>query len=637
LGIEHLGGSDFDEAVFSQTLARLGVDDLDLDDPVVARELGTLRRECVEAKESLSTDVETEISSLLPGSEHAVRWSRKEFQALIRPALADTVATTARALQLASVSAADLHAVVLVGGSSRIPLVTEMLAGELGVRVALDTYPKNDIAMGAARYALHPGPSATGITQTGFDPRAADLVPATGALQDDPRAPSPPSASEAVPVAVHGATSTEGSTLPGTYPAVVMPGGAADPEPSIPSGIPDGPLTPPGPVPAWMATGSTSQPPSDGSVDSEPKPGRRRLVIFLVIGIVVVALGIGAGFVINRLLGPEIAGPVVASTTGPTIVPTPPPTVGPSPSPTPASPPDPEEFGLPVGKPINTGQLIAPLTVRSGQPSHLVLIDVDSGRSRNLGAPKDDSVFGVGLSLDRRTITYVDQSAAVRTMAASGGQDRLLFKSPEGCGAIRHASWSPTDLATFVLECQTPDGPKRLMLVRIDGSVVTQLDTGQKQSADPTISPDGTEVAFWGASTLDKGDGGSIFVMPIDGSGTPRAVTSGGAGADGDPAWSPDGASLAFRHRVKPRSENFDIMVVASGGGKSRRVLTGPAVDEKPTWSPNGREIVAVSSRDENGDATNTRDLWRVDAGGGDPVPLDVRSHRISTPTWWHR
>ena len=156
VGIEHLGGTDFDEAVFAETMARLGVHDveLDLDDPAVARELNTLRRECVEAKEALSTDVETEISSSLLGSERTVRWSRGELEALIRPALAETLSATARALQLAGVAAADLECVVLVGGSSRIPLVTELLQRELGVQVALDTYPNNDIAMGAARYAV---------------------------------------------------------------------------------------------------------------------------------------------------------------------------------------------------------------------------------------------------------------------------------------------------------------------------------------------------------------------------------------------------------------------------------------------------------------------------------------------------
>jgi actin-like ATPase involved in cell morphogenesis len=640
LGIEHLGGSDFDEAVFSETLARLGVADVDLDDPVVARELNTLRRGCIEAKESLSSDVETEISSLLPGTQRAVRWSRKEFQALIRPALADTVATTARALQLANVSPPDVHAVVLVGGSSRIPLVTEMLAGELGVRVALDTYPKNDISMGAARYSLHPGASGASITETGSDPGGRGLVATAGAPWDGPPVPSSPqAASEAVDGPVHGAAqSTEGPTFPETYPAAAMPGRTPDSAPPVPAGVRDDPLTPPGPVPAWMATGPSAPPAIDGPDDSAPSPTTRRLVVLLVIGIVVVALGITAGFVINRLRGSETAGPIVASTAQPTVGSTPPPTVSPSPSPTPAAPPNPEEFGLPVGKPISTGQLIAPLMDKAGQPAHLALIDVDSGRTRELNAPSAGSLYGIGLSKDRRTITYVDRGInSVRTMAAAGGKGRLLFRSPKGCGTIAHASWSPTDLSTFVLECQVGEGPKRLVVVRIDGSIVVELDTGQKQSADPSISPDGTDVAFWGASTLDKGEGGSIFVMPIDGSAPPRAVTSGGAGVDADPAWSPGGESLAFRHVAKAGSDNFDVMVVAAAGGTSRPLLTGPALDEKPTWSPDGSEIVAVSNRDADGKATSTRDLWRVAAAGGDPVPLDVRTHRISTPTWWHR
>ena len=189
----------------------------------------------------------------------------------------------------------------------------------------------------------------------------------------------------------------------------------------------------------------------------------------------------------------------------------------------------------------------------------------------------------------------------------------------------------------FVLECQIADGAKRLVVVRIDGSVIKELDTGHKQSADPTISPDGTEVAFWGASTLAKGEGGSIFVMPVDGSAPARAVTASGAGVDADPAWSPDGTSLAFRRLAKAGTSNYDVWVIASDGGTARAVLTGPADDEKPTWSPDGSEIMAVSSRDDNGKPTNIRGLWRVDAGGGDPVALDVRAYRISTPTWWHR
>ena len=159
LGVDHLGGSDFDEVLFAGTLDQLGVRDPDPEDPDVARGLMALRRECIEAKEALSTDVSTQISSLLPGAVRTVRFSRDEFQALIRPALEESVATTSRALRLAGVDPSDLAAVVLIGGSSRIPLVTQLLNRELGVPVVLDTYPKNDVALGAARYALSTGPA----------------------------------------------------------------------------------------------------------------------------------------------------------------------------------------------------------------------------------------------------------------------------------------------------------------------------------------------------------------------------------------------------------------------------------------------------------------------------------------------
>ena len=61
-GIEHLGGIDFDEAVFQHVLGMLGdrLSGLDPDDPdATVRGLARLRRDCVDAKEALSSDVDT--------------------------------------------------------------------------------------------------------------------------------------------------------------------------------------------------------------------------------------------------------------------------------------------------------------------------------------------------------------------------------------------------------------------------------------------------------------------------------------------------------------------------------------------------------------------------------------------------
>ena len=86
-GVEHLGGMDFDEAVFRHVVGMLAdrMTDLDLDDPVVTARLARLRRECVEAKEALSSDVEATIAVTLPGVTTSVRMTRAELEGLIAP------------------------------------------------------------------------------------------------------------------------------------------------------------------------------------------------------------------------------------------------------------------------------------------------------------------------------------------------------------------------------------------------------------------------------------------------------------------------------------------------------------------------------------------------------------------------
>jgi outer membrane protein assembly factor BamB/actin-like ATPase involved in cell morphogenesis len=151
-GIEQLGGIDFDEAVFGHVVATLGgaVDELDPEDGETTAALARLRRECTEAKEALTFDTEVMIQVALPGLHTRVRLNRSEFEAMIGPALSETVTATARALRSAGVDAGDLRSIVLAGGSSRIPLVSQLLGAEFGRPVALDPHPEHSIALGAA-------------------------------------------------------------------------------------------------------------------------------------------------------------------------------------------------------------------------------------------------------------------------------------------------------------------------------------------------------------------------------------------------------------------------------------------------------------------------------------------------------
>ncbi|MBA2474149.1 MAG: Hsp70 family protein, partial [Pseudonocardiales bacterium] len=123
-------------------------------DPAALAAMVALRRECTEAKEALSSDTEVTIPVLAPGVQAQVRLVRAEFEEMIGPLVAQTVEALRRALRSAQVEPGDLDAVLLVGGSSRVPLVAQLVSAELGRPVAIDADPKAAIALGAALCAL---------------------------------------------------------------------------------------------------------------------------------------------------------------------------------------------------------------------------------------------------------------------------------------------------------------------------------------------------------------------------------------------------------------------------------------------------------------------------------------------------
>lgn len=154
-GIERLGGIDVDEAVFAHVASVLGtaIDDLDPDDPAALSAVARLRQECVAAKEALSQDTDVTIPVTLPTLSTEVRLTRAELEAMIRPTLTPTVQALRRAVASADLKPEDLKAVLLVGGSSRIPLVGQLVSTALGRPVFTDAHPKYSVATGAALYA----------------------------------------------------------------------------------------------------------------------------------------------------------------------------------------------------------------------------------------------------------------------------------------------------------------------------------------------------------------------------------------------------------------------------------------------------------------------------------------------------
>jgi molecular chaperone DnaK len=226
-GIERLGGVDFDSAVFHHVTAAIppAIDELDPAEPAAQAAVARLRQECVEAKEALSSDSDVSIPVLLPNLQTEVRLTRGEYEQMVRPALADTITAVNRALRSAGVAAGDLTSVLLVGGSSRTPLVAELVTAALGRPVAVDAHPKFGVALGAALTAAGTAgalggppldsPSIADATPPG-DPQPGDARAAAAA---DPIAAAAAGGIAAAAVASGTATAgAPGETTPGGPP-----------------------------------------------------------------------------------------------------------------------------------------------------------------------------------------------------------------------------------------------------------------------------------------------------------------------------------------------------------------------------------------------------------------------------------
>ena len=159
---------------------------------------------------------------------------------------------------------------------------------------------------------------------------------------------------------------------------------------------------------------------------------------------------------------------------------------------------------------------------------------------------------------------------------------------------------------------------------------VRQL-TDDGASYGPSLSPDGTQIAFMRATSVSDmtgADGTAIHVMDVDGTGV-RQLADGEGGFS--PAWSPDGRRIAFV-RALDRFEDPGRIFVMDADGTSARVLVehdGPENDMDPSWSPDGERLAFVR-RAPDGSAQ----LMVADADGSDARPVFVGDTEVGEPSW---
>ena len=154
-GNNKLGGDDFDQKVIDYLVEEFKKQNgIDLSTDKLA--LQRLKDAAEKAKKDLSSAVTTNIS--LPfitqganGPLHLdVTLTRAKFEDLIRDLVESTTKQVKDALKEANLSSSDLDKVLLVGGSTRIPCVQELVKRETGKEPSKEVNPDEVVAMGAA-------------------------------------------------------------------------------------------------------------------------------------------------------------------------------------------------------------------------------------------------------------------------------------------------------------------------------------------------------------------------------------------------------------------------------------------------------------------------------------------------------
>lgn len=230
--------------------------------------------------------------------------------------------------------------------------------------------------------------------------------------------------------------------------------------------------------------------------------------------------------------------------------------------------------------------------------SSLMLLRLKDGRQTQL-LSWPDWIFGLAWSSDERRIVFSSQSNYGALWETSLARPDDLEILPIGHDASDLAA-NPSGQALAYVQ-----GSRNVNIWRLDllasPPQARKLGASSREQGAPTISPDGSKIAFQSTQT----GASEIWVADADGSNA-QQVTDFRNLMTGTPRWSPDGKLIAFDSRVGGES---NLYVVDPNGGVPHKLSIDSRGNCMPSWSKDGAWIYFT-------DVSNSG-VWKVPTNGG--------------------
>ena len=219
----------------------------------------------------------------------------------------------------------------------------------------------------------------------------------------------------------------------------------------------------------------------------------------------------------------------------------------------------------------------------------------------------------------RTTYTVGTSTAGMIVFARRG--DIWIIK-PDGTGLRQVTSGREIDSqptkspsGNQIVFARGSDDRRQLYRVDPDGrNLVGPLTSGGDNTA-PAFSPDGTKLAF--ESTRPGSKERDIWTAAY----SPTAATlssyvnaTNARGKDVTPAWSPNGARIAF---ASDRAEKSEIFTMAANGSNQTQLTRNRKNDIDPSYSPDGTKIAFSSNQGTGGPGGNKQEIFTMDAATG--------------------